>query len=260
MQRLHLIELEDLAGFPVSIRDGITDFLEYAVVVSNLYKPVIPRLETVLKKLQIRRIIDLCSGGGGPWKNLQTHLSPVREGRATVFLTDLYPNIAALTELKEHGQGRLDFMGASVSAMNVPVELEGFRTLFSSFHHFRPEHARAILADAVSKQQGIAIFESTQRHPLLLLYMLFTPILVLLATPFIRPFKWQRLFWTYLMPVIPLAVMFDGIVSCLRTYTVVELTELTKDLGNETYIWEIGVERLGFLPVGVTYLIGYPRT
>jgi len=260
MKRLHLIELEDLAGFPTPIRDGITDFLEYAVVVSNLYKPIIPRLERVLKTLRIQRIVDLCSGGGGPWKSLQTHLAPLREGQTTVCLTDRYPNVAALTELKQDSQGRLDFVATSISAMNVPAELEGFRTLFSSFHHFPPEQARAILEDAVVKRQGIAIFESTQRHPLFLLYMLFTPILVLLSAPFIRPFKWQRLFWTYLIPAIPLAVMFDGIVSCLRTYTVAELTELTQGLGDGAYEWEMGVERLGFLPVGVTYLIGYPKT
>ena len=43
--------------------------------------------------------------------------------------------------------------------MNVPESLNGFRTLFSSFHHFRPEQARAILANAMEKKQAIAVFE-----------------------------------------------------------------------------------------------------
>lgn len=259
MRRWHLVELEDLAWFPKAIRDGITDFLEYAVVTSDLYKPIVPRLEQSLAELNVQRIIDLCAGGGGPWKSLQQHLGRLKDGQLRVCLTDLYPNVQAFTHLKQQYPEQFDCVTTPVSAMNVPDSLRGFRTLFSSFHHFRPEQARAILADAVEKQQGIAIFESTQRHPLVLLYMLLTPILVLISTLFIRPITWQRVFWTYLIPAIPLSVMFDGIVSCLRTYTPDELMELSSGLGGENYQWRAGIEKIGVLPVGVTYLIGYPK-
>lgn len=259
MRRIHLVELEDLPWLPKPIRDGITDFLEFVVVASDLYKPIAPRLEQTLSALDVRHVIDLCAGGGGPWKRLQHHLAPVQQGEIRILLTDRYPNLPALSRLKQSTQGRVDFLDTPISAMHVPANLVGFRTLFSSFHHFRPEQARAILADAVTKHQGIAVFESTQRHPLLLLYMLFTPLLVLLATPFLRPFCWQRLLWTYLVPAIPLAVMFDGIVSCLRTYTVEELAELSTGLDDEGYQWRSGLQPLGHLPVGITYLIGKPQ-
>ncbi|MTW23024.1 class I SAM-dependent methyltransferase [Allochromatium palmeri] len=258
MRRLHLFELEDSPHLPSPIRNGITDFLEFAVVAPHLYAPIVPRLNHVFEHRQVRHIIDLCAGGGGPWKRLRNDLNGIRDGRTRLQLTDLYPNVPALTKLKVGYGDQIDVVVESVSAMDVPTHLDGFRTLFSSFHHFRPAQARAILADAVEKGQGIAVFESTLRHPLLLLYMLLTPLLVLLATPFIRPFRWSRLFWTYLIPVIPFAVMFDGIVSCLRTYTVAELRDMTKDLGDGHYTWDIGLERIGPLPVGITYLIGYP--
>jgi len=29
--------------------------------------------------------------------------------------------------------------------------------------------------------------------------------------------------------------------------------------GHEVYEWQAGIEKIGILPVGVTYLIGYPR-
>jgi len=41
--------------------------------------------------------------------------------------------------------------------MRVPDELTGFRTIFSAFHHFRPEEARAVVADAAHQRQGIAV-------------------------------------------------------------------------------------------------------
>jgi len=260
MARMHLFELEDQSWFPKSIRDGITDFLQYAVAVADLYKPVSERLDRAIRKTGDNRVIDLCSGGGGPWRELRKHLESVRSGEVSVCLTDYFPNMEALSQTKREAEGRIDFVEKSVSALDVPDNLRGFRTLFSSFHHFRPEQGRQIIADAVAKKQGIAIAESTQRHFLLIAYMLLTPILVLLSSPLQKPFRWSRMFWTYILPVVPLAVMFDGVVSCLRTYTPQELLELAGSVpGSDSYHWESDVERIGFLPVGVTFLIGYPK-
>src|SRR2546425_11759383 len=95
-------------------------------------------------------------------------------------------------------------------------------TLFPYTTLFRSQ-ARAILADAVHNRQGIGVFEATQRRALALLLMLLAPLMMLVVTPFIRPFRWSRLLWTYLIPLVPLVTLFDGLVSCLRTYSVQEL-------------------------------------
>lgn len=260
MDRLHLLELEDQRWLPASIRNAITDFLQFAVSAAKLYRPFAPRLERAITASGATRVVDLCSGAGGPWLDLLRQIEPLRRGTVTVALTDHFPNHTALERLQDAADTRIDYEAGPVSAIDIPESLGGFRTLFSSFHHFRPNEAVAILADAVRSGQGIAIAESTQRHPLLMLYMLFTPVLVLLALPLQRPFRWSRLFWTYLVPVVPFAVMFDGLVSCLRTYTPDELLALVKRVDNaDRYDWEAGIERIGRLPVGVTYLIGSPR-
>jgi hypothetical protein len=88
--------------------------------------------------------------------------------------------------------------------------------------------------------------------------MFLTPLIVLLVTPMIRPFRWSRLFWTYAAPLVPLIVLWDGVVSCLRTYSPAELLELTEGLGGKGYLWESGEERQQRSPIPVTYLIGYP--
>ncbi|MFN0111769.1 MAG: hypothetical protein ACKVZH_23165, partial [Blastocatellia bacterium] len=104
----------------------------------------------------------------------------------------------------------------------------------------------------------IGIFEGTQRRPGAILGMLFTPLLVWLFTPFIRPFRWSRLLWTYLLPVVPLLVIFDGVVSVLRSYTVAELKAFTEELSGNGYEWEVGETPAQGLRAPVTYLIGYP--
>jgi hypothetical protein len=83
-----------------------------------------------------------------------------------------------------------------------------------------------------------------------------TPLRVLLAAPFIRPFRWSRLFWTYFVPVLPLVLLFDMLVSCLRIYNVQELRDLT--VGLDRYRWNIGTVRGKPIPFRVTYLIGVP--
>ena len=109
----------------------------------------------------------------------------------------------------------------------------------------------------MDQRRPIAAFEVTVRNVLVALGSLFLAFLVLLATPFIRPFRWSHLFWTYVIPIVPLFVAWDGCVSCLRTYSVQELQALVAGLGPNDYIWQIGRKR-GVLSPGVTCLIGYP--
>jgi hypothetical protein len=133
----------------------------------------------------------------------------------------------------------------------MPAELRGFRTMFTAFHHSTPEAARAILADAVRNRQGIGIFETTERSARCLAATLFAPLILLAATPFIRPFRWSRLLWTYLVPLVPVLVLWDGLVSCLRSYTPDEMRALAAGLADD-YDWEAG-QLTGPAPIPVTY-------
>jgi hypothetical protein len=90
------------------------------------------------------------------------------------------------------------------------------------------------------------------------------PLLVLLLTPGIRPFRWARLFWTYAVPVVPAVIWWDGLVSCLRAYAREELEEMVAglrreaaDAGGARYRWSVGETRRGLLPV--TYVMGWPE-
>ena len=76
-------------------------------------------------------------------------------------------------------------------------------------------------------------------------------------TPFLRPLTWRRVLWTYLVPVVPITGLWDGLVSCLRTYSTQELRDLTEDIDCPGYRWESGRVR-AFGACRVTYLLGYP--
>ena len=175
-----------------------------------------------------------------------------------MLLTDKYPCTKKLDDGEPASARRIHFLSHSVDAAQIPEHLDGFRTLFSSFHHLKPDEARRLLQDSVRRRQGIAIFEAPARRALTLLSLLFIPIAAWLFVPFRRPFRWSRLLWTYLIPVIPFVLFFDGLISCLRAYSLAQLREMTSGLATGDYRWDIGERSGGLLPLRITYLMGCP--
>ena len=95
MGRLHLLELEDQPWYPAAVRDAATDFLRFALESGDIYAPAAPLLQDLLARTGTRQIVDLCSGGGGPW----TRLLPALDSDVRVCLTDLYPNRSGMQRL-----------------------------------------------------------------------------------------------------------------------------------------------------------------
>ena len=106
----------------------------------------------------------------------------------------------------------------------------------------------------------IGIFDSGDKHIGTILGILFFhPILFFFCTPFIKPFKWSRIFFTYIIPLIPIYTIWDGVVSILRLYRPDELLNMAKSIDRENkYDWESGniKNKIGF---SVAYLIGIPK-
>ena len=252
--RFHLFELEDQAWFPSTIRDLATDYLQFIQTRSRIDRAMTPLVRRLLEKAGTTRIIDLCSGGSGPLllmvKDLAAAGIPVK-----ATLTDLYPNAPAFDQIAAESGGLIDFEPLPVDARHVPPHLTGLRTIFNGFHHLRPWDARSVLHAAAVARQPIAIFEVSERS-LRTLPVLLTPFFVWLVTPFMRPFLWQRLLWTYLLPLVPLTCLWDGIVSQLRAYTIDEFRQMCE--GSAPMIWEAGKIPIAKGAGRLTYLIGFP--
>ncbi len=256
MPRRQLVEIHDQTWCPRLLGHSVRSVLQLSAEIMQMYSCILPQLLEATKDEQ--QVIDLCSGAGGPWLGLVKALP--KDSSLRIRLTDLFPNRAAFRQALKATQGVIGFEPESVDATDVPASLTGFRTLFASFHHFEPAMARSILQDAVDKHEGIGIFEMTERTPLGIGFVALTsPLGPLVLTPLIRPFSWARLFWTYIIPVLPLMAMFDGVVSCIRTYSPAELQQLVESLDADNYEWQIGKVRAPFNPMRVTYLIGRPR-
>lgn len=253
MRRLQLFEFLDQAWCPHAVRHGATDCLEAIISRSDTYRPIRAKIFDAIADCGADRVVDLCSGGGGPWLSSSWRGALANHAPLTVILTDKFPSDALPIRLA--GDPCMLSVNFSVDAAHLPESLRGFRTVFSSFHHFPDAMARDVLRDAVSCGDGFAMAEVTSRTLRAFAIILLMPLFAWILTPGMRPFRWSRLLLTYLVPVIPFVVLWDGVVSCFRTRTPQELLLLTNDFPQ--YRWEAGYARATWLPP--VYLIGRPK-
>jgi hypothetical protein len=180
-----------------------------------------------------------------------------------IVLTDLYPNAPAFRRLEEESHGLIKARYESTSANDVPPELEGVRTLFTALHHFNPEQARMILADAVRKRASIAVFEPLERTVrMLVLLGVVSFIRGFTHTPRVGKLTFQRFLVTYVLPLAPAIFAWDGVVSVLRSYTRDELRDIATGIPSAAYRWE--AERFEvagpYGPMPTTCLVGIPES
>lgn len=256
MKRIHLFEFEDQKWFPSFLRNYVTDFLQFLANKAKVYEPVVDEITQLIEKSNTSHIIDLGSGSGGGLLWLGNALYEKNKD-TKITLTDLYLNIASFHHVTKSSPV-FTYYDQPVDATAVPGDLKGIRTMFLSFHHLQPDGALEGLQNAVDMQQPVAIFEIQDRSLPSFLAMILSPVSVLVCTPFIKPFRFGRLLFTYLIPVVPLVVLWDGLVSCLRTYSVAEMKILVAQVKmKEHYDWQFirKKSKTGF----VIYTSGIPK-
>lgn len=257
--RVQLFEFEDLPWFPDVIRTGGTDYLRYFLITSELYKPIIPLINQTLKDINETKIIDLCSGGGGYIEQVYNEINKINGHKISITLTDKFPNIEAYEFLKNKTNDGIEYLSNSTDAANVPKDLKGFRTMFSAVHHFQPDQVKGVLKNAIESRAAIGLFDGGEKSVFAMLGLIIIhPIGFLIFTPFFKPFKFSRLFFTYIIPLIPIYTVWDGVVSILKMYKPTELRQLAESIETESYVWTSGKTKNRF-GIRATYLIGYPK-
>jgi hypothetical protein len=257
MKRYHLFEFEDQDWFPDLLRRNMLEYLRFAITLTRVYEPVVALLQRILPAGQPVEILDLCSGAGGGIIGIRESLQQALQQPVRITLSDKFPNLPAFEWVAAQSRGAIGYASSPIDATDVPAHITATRTIFSAFHHFKPHQARAILADAARKRVPIGIFEGAgKRYWEIGAAIFLFPLIFLVVTPFIRPFRLSRLLFTYLVPLIPAFTIWDGCVSILRIYSPEHLRRLTAGIAAPDYRWEAG--KIKHKTGTVIYLIGYP--
>ena len=256
--KFRLFEFEDKVWLPEVIREGMTDYLRFILNGGNFYEPAAVKIVDLLESTKSVQVIDLCAGGGGTMEQMQKIIELKYAPAVQFILTDIFPNVNAYQFIKDKTKGKISFVESPINAAKVPMALTGVRTIFSAFHHFDTVVAKKVIEDAVEKNVAIGIFDGGDKNILFIIIMtILHPIAFILFTPFFRPFKWSRLFFTYHIPIIPFCTMWDGIVSIMRLYTPQQLLKIACSVNEENYCWKAGKLKNKF-GMNITFLLGHP--
>ena len=74
MRRIHLFEFTDLTWYPQTFRDIQTDYLQFVTTRGSGHENLVPLFAKALGAAGTNEIVDLCSGGTGPWLRLREQL------------------------------------------------------------------------------------------------------------------------------------------------------------------------------------------
>ncbi|POY37347.1 hypothetical protein C3K47_06165 [Solitalea longa] len=255
---MQVFEFEDQKWFPNFIRESMTDYLRYVLNTTNFYRPTTLLLYDCLNQSNANICVDLCSGGGGPIESVIKNLKDEHDLDVRFILTDKFPNQEAFNFIKKRLPNNIEFIESSIDAMEVPAELVGVRTMYSAIHHFERETIKSVIQDAIKAKVPIAIFDGSDKSLLtIVIIIIFHPIAFFLFTPFFKPFKFSRILFTYIIPVIPFCTIWDGVVSILRLYQPGDLLKIVQEV-DSNYKWKAGKVRNN-LYMNITYLTGIPE-
>lgn len=258
MGRVHLFELLDFPGWPAVLRRGCTSYLQWITCKLNLFDMAPALILRALKVCKTNTILDLGSGSGGPWFGLSKKIhSKIPD--CEIILSDKFPDSEGINRVKAIGHPKFSYCEQSVDALQVAQSGSVLRTQFFSFHHFKPEDACSFLSDSVRNNHGILIFDGSRKERtkgILTSPMIF--FMSLFSSPFWKPFTPVNILFS-IFPLIPLSIMFDGIVSYLRFYSKEELLDLVAQADpSGQFDWE--AEDVQTKYGWITYLAGFPRS
>jgi len=131
--------------------------------------------------------------------------------------------------------------------------------LFSGFHHFHPQKAKAVIKNAIESKAEIGIFDGGDKSIwMIVVIIILHPILMFFCTPFIKPFRMSRIVFTYIIPIIPFCTVWDGIISIIRLYSPEQMLKMAREVDfDNNYNWISGRVSNKF-GISIAYLIGVP--
>lgn len=250
-------EIHECKRCPAVIRDGVTDFLAFFAVFSRLRRPAYEKLAALLRQTGRRTVVELCAGSGFSALHMQRFLD--RRGlcgEVDVVITDIQKN-ANWPGITTASKGRVSVRREDArTALNG---MDGVFAMFAALHHFSPEELASLVGTAAKRGVPAVFVDYFRRGRLIDLLPLFTgPVLMYLTAPLIYPFSWKRLFWTWVIPVLPLVLFVDTAISLLRSYTIEELKCIVSEhcgiFGSSVDVFEFtGAGGLGRMPAVVVH-------
>lgn len=236
MRRIHFFEFLDMSWLPTPIRETHLEYLDFVLEKLKIYDPAISKLHQVVKLINPSHVLVVCSGTGSFAKYT---IEKIPELTEKIIVSDLYPSQRHYALLAKQG---IKTINEPVNALDIPADLAGgVRVMTNALHHFKPSQVKQFIADSIKKGDPIFIIEISERSMLgILLYTLSLPFfwLAFLFTARKKARLIRRLVFGLFIPISFITVLFDGVISFLRSYRSDELIAMSQALDKSNhYEW-----------------------
>lgn len=240
-------ELEDYNWFPAILRRWQLEFVGNLSVWTKLYHPLVAVINKMITYNKIAALQDLCSGSGLPalyiHKQLQTILP--------LLLTDKYPDENFIN------QPPVVYSKKNIDVLQMQTVAITLYTMFNAFHHFTTAQQKTILTKLVGNNSSFIIAEILEPGIITAVKIFFTgTLLQVFTSPFVHPFSFARLFFTYIIPVNLFTVTYDGIISVVRSKTEKQYRQLVESIAVSNFT--ITVHKVNNWKGNLVYIKGQP--
>jgi hypothetical protein len=239
-------ELEDYDWFPKILRRYQMEIIGTMVVRFGVYKKFISTLHNIAHKTNNTAVNDLCSGSGLPSLYCSKKLNHLQFN-----LSDKHPQPFT-------NQHNICYNTNNVDILTLQPQRNGLYTMYNAWHHFTVAEQQNIMNAFIQNNATLCIVEIVQPRLLSLLQvMLASTIGTLLIVPFIKPFSFTRLLFTYVLPINIITVFVDGVLSILKSKTKKQYQKLINELPQHNF--NITVQELKQFPAQLIVIIATPN-
>lgn len=251
MRKTRFFEFCDQAWAPQWYQEGLHDYLIFFYRTFGYHKLWQSSLKDFFDKEKQDKVLECCAGNGHCLPMIFDEGAEEFMGDKQMVMSDLYPHAESVEAFKE--SKHFSYYPDPVDVNAIPKELDHSKVFINSFHHLPPQVAQEVLQDSLDKGNQVLILEYVDHNPVTYISMLFGALTTFLTVPFVvkGSNKWKAMFFTYLIPLFPLMLWWDGWVSCWRSYQKKDIHDMMGESAKDLEI--IGERKRSLLyPAGVT--------
>lgn len=247
-----LFEFGDMFWVPEFYHAFLRRFMGALYKVFGYHKLWLPELTTFIEKAG-GKVLDPCAGSGYvnellmkemDNKNVKFYLSD--------FMIDKNPEFRE--RINNLGDDRIHYLEQPIDVLKDKPDFRCPKIFINAFHHFDDEQVKQILKLNLTHGDDILVLEYCDNSIASHFSMLFGPLIAMLFLPFItdrRQLLVTALF-TYLIPIVPIMLLWDGFVSNIRCYSHKSLERIVHEAGFSDSVVTTTFRRSLLYPAGVT--------
>lgn len=230
---LHLFEFMDFPRIPRLLRDTLLEVLDFC---NTTFRPWYRALAVDILDCAIQRESPCVAEPGAGSAPILREIAVLtatntssQARRLRLIPSDLYPVETVWRELQrqfpniEPVYSPVDFLQSS------PWPAESLLILAASLHHIPGAQRPQVIERLMSTADALLIHEPVRRTlpSLFLTSFCWFPALLTPAARLFQPGSFRRILLCWVVPIVPLMFLWDGLVSCLRQWTDAEWREYT---------------------------------